>query len=89
MIEQMLTFKNVWIGGHLLKVIETTQESAQYIMEVATGLHSMVLGDKQIIQQVKSAYLQSQSMGLISGHLSDCFNKFFVHLSELVMKPPF
>ena len=77
MIEQILTFKNVWIGGHLLKVIETTQESAQYMMEVATGLHSMVLGDKQIIQQVKSAYLQSQSMGLISGAFERLFQQVF------------
>jgi len=77
MIEQILTFKNVWIGGHFLKVIETTQESAQYMMEVATGLHSMVLGDKQIIQQVKSAYLQSQSMGLISGAFERLFQQVF------------
>ncbi|NBB29203.1 glutamyl-tRNA reductase [Cellulophaga sp. BC115SP] len=77
MIEQILTFKNVWISGHLLKIIESTHESAQYIMEVATGLHSMVLGDKQIIQQVKSAYLQSQSMGLVSGVFERLFQQVF------------
>lgn len=77
MIDEMLAFKKVWINGHLLKIIEDTQVASQYIMEVATGLHSMVLGDKQIIQQVKSAYLQSQSMGLISGVFERLFQQVF------------
>ncbi len=77
MIEAMLSFKNVWISGHLLKVIETSEDASQYIMEVASGLQSMVVGDKQIIQQVKKAYLFSQEKGLISGVFERLFQQVF------------
>lgn len=40
----------------------TTLTAAQYLLEVASGLRSLVIGDMQIINQVKSAFQQSQTL---------------------------
>ncbi len=47
------------------------------IMEVANGLHSMVMGDKQIIAQVKNAYRESMEAGRITTLLERMFQSVF------------
>lgn len=76
-IHEMQLRKGTDIPRHLFEVITTPHDSARYSMEVANGLHSMVMGDKQIIAQVKSAYRESMEAGKITTLLERLFQAVF------------
>lgn len=45
------------------------QRSAEHLFKVATGLDSQILGDLQIVKQVKEGYEYASSQNMISGEL--------------------
>ena len=51
-------------------IYEYRQENAvRHLFRVACSLDSMVIGEPQILGQVKSSYLAARSAGAIRGHL--------------------
>ncbi len=52
-------------------------EAVAHMMKVASGLDSMVLGEPQILGQMKSAYAVAQEAGTLSGVLHQVFHQVF------------
>jgi glutamyl-tRNA reductase len=52
-------------------------DALRHLMQVASGLDSMVLGEPQIFGQMKSAFAQAGNAGSVSGELSRVFNHTF------------
>jgi glutamyl-tRNA reductase len=58
---------------------EYRQENAvRHLFRVACSLDSMVIGEPQILGQVKSSYLAARSAGAIRGHLDRVLQRAFV-----------
>jgi glutamyl-tRNA reductase len=58
---------------------EYRQENAvRHLFRVACSLDSMVIGEPQILGQVKSSYLAARSAGAIRGHLDKVLQRAFV-----------
>ncbi|MBO1518856.1 glutamyl-tRNA reductase [Oceanisphaera pacifica] len=53
------------------------EETVRHIMRVACGLDSLVLGEPQILGQMKLAYNQSQKVGSLNGVLDRLLQKTF------------
>ncbi|OOE41017.1 glutamyl-tRNA reductase [Salinivibrio kushneri] len=53
------------------------QSAVKHLMRVACGLDSLVLGEPQILGQVKQAYASAGKAGMISGSLEKLFHKTF------------
>ncbi|MDP4529376.1 glutamyl-tRNA reductase [Alkalimonas delamerensis] len=53
------------------------QDAAAHLMRVAAGLDSLVLGEPQILGQVKQAYNQSRQAGTINPEFERLFQKTF------------
>ncbi len=53
------------------------REALQHMMEVAAGLDSMVLGEPQILGQMKSAFAVAQEAGTINSALHQVFSQVF------------
>jgi glutamyl-tRNA reductase len=51
--------------------------AVQHMMKVACGLDSMVLGEPQILGQMKSAFAVAQTAGTVSGSLQQVFQQVF------------
>lgn len=49
----------------------------RHLMRVSCGLDSMVLGEPQILGQIKSAYAVSKDMGVVGGNLGRAFQEAF------------
>ncbi|MEB0261968.1 MULTISPECIES: hypothetical protein [unclassified Mucilaginibacter] len=58
-------------------IIRNTEQAVKYMAEVANGLHSMVIGDKQILNQFKKAFRISQQNHFISGNIERIFQAIF------------
>ncbi|GGO86611.1 glutamyl-tRNA reductase [Marinobacterium nitratireducens] len=52
-------------------------DAAQHMMRVASGLDSLVLGEPQILGQLKSAFALSQEHGLVGAELGRLFQQTF------------
>ena len=60
-------------------IYEYRQEDAvRHLFRVACSLDSMVIGEPQILGQVKSSYLAARSAGAIRGHLDKVLQRAFV-----------
>ncbi|MDX1676921.1 glutamyl-tRNA reductase [Arsukibacterium sp.] len=75
-----------WLAQfHQLNVIELQphlylhhdRQAAEHLMRVAAGLDSLVLGEPQILGQVKQAYNQSRQAGTINPQFERLFQKTF------------
>lgn len=75
-----------WLAGfHHLNLAELQQhlylyrdqDAIQHLMRVAAGLDSLVLGEPQILGQVKQAYNQSRQVGAINPQFERLFQKTF------------
>jgi len=81
-----------WLSGfHELEVSElqestyffAEQDVVQHLMKVSCGLDSMVLGEPQILGQIKSAYAVSQDMDLVGAALGRLFQGAFSIAKEV------
>ena len=52
-------------------------DALKHMMSVASGLNSLVLGEPQILGQMKSSYAVAQSAGTLSSELHGAFQKVF------------
>lgn len=52
-------------------------DAVRHLMKVAGGLDSMVIGEPQILGQMKSAYVVAQQAGTVSGLLDQLFQQVF------------
>ncbi|MHB8209464.1 glutamyl-tRNA reductase [Mucilaginibacter sp.] len=68
-INYLQTYKGTNIPLTQFDTIDETDDAVHYIVEVGNGLHSMVCGDKQIMGQLKEAYVISQQNSAMSGVL--------------------
>ncbi|MDB5286845.1 MAG: hypothetical protein JWR05_1794 [Mucilaginibacter sp.] len=68
-LKYLQTYKGTNIPLTQFDTIHNTEDAVQYIVEVGNGLHSMVCGDKQIMGQLKEAYIISQQNNSMSGVL--------------------
>ena len=75
-----------WLADyHSLSVGELTdchyfhndQDAIRHLMRVASGLDSMILGEPQILGQLKSAFAVAQQQGTVSGKLHSAFQYVF------------
>lgn len=55
----------------------TEQQAANHIMRVACGLDSMMLGEPQILGQVKQAFTDARNSGVIKGYFERLFQHTF------------
>jgi glutamyl-tRNA reductase len=69
LLKYLQTYKGTNIPSTQFDTIHKTEDAVQYIVEVGNGLHSMVCGDKQIMGQMKEAYIISQQNNCMSGVL--------------------
>lgn len=66
-LDYLLVFKNKSHKTDYLPYFTTyndTKSTTKYLLEVISGLRSLVVGDMQIISQFKQAFLASQKVGL-------------------------
>src|ERR1700734_444300 len=54
------------------------QDAVRHLFRVACSLDSMVIGEPQILGQVKSSYLAARSAGAVRGHLDKVLQRAFV-----------
>jgi len=54
--------------------IYKNQEAVTYMFRVGTGLDSQILGDFEIISQIKSAFVESKSMNLVNAFMERLVN---------------
>jgi glutamyl-tRNA reductase len=54
------------------------EEAVRHLFRVACSLDSMVIGEPQILGQVKTSYLAARSAGAIRGHLDKVLQRAFV-----------
>ena len=76
-----------WLGDHR-QIAQSELQKASYvhrggdalehIMKVASGLDSMVLGEPQILGQMKQAYTYSQEASTVGEHLNRIFQRTFL-----------
>lgn len=52
-------------------------DAARHMMTVASGLDSLVLGEPQILGQMKAAYAMAKECGALGGLLHDAFQRVF------------
>lgn len=55
----------------------TQQAAVQHVMRVASGLDSLILGEPQILGQVKQAYTSAKDSGTVSGGFERLFQQTF------------
>jgi len=58
-------------------------EAVRHLMQVAAGLDSMVLGEPQILGQIKSAHALSRELRLVGGNLARAFDAAFSVAKEV------
>jgi len=66
-LDYLLKFKNITSETSYNEYFiqkETTKEAMKYLLEVVSGLRSLVVGDMQIISQFKQSFLFAQELGL-------------------------
>ncbi|MCO6551995.1 MAG: glutamyl-tRNA reductase [Gilliamella sp.] len=59
------------------------QQAVEHLMSVASGLDSMIIGEPQILGQVKQAYSFAQEQNCLSVQLKKLFQKVF-HVAKIV-----
>lgn len=68
-----LSFNELWAKGYLHQDLDMVE----HIMKVACGLDSLVLGEPQILGQLKQAFINAKQAGAVSGMFEQVFQKTF------------
>jgi len=55
----------------------THQQAVQHIMRVASGLDSLILGEPQILGQIKQAFTSAKHAGTVNSHFERLFQQTF------------
>src|SRR3984893_11246054 len=63
------------LDSHLYEFRE--KEAVRHVFRVASSLDSMVVGEAQILGQVKEAYATARAVGSVRGQLDQLFNRAF------------
>jgi glutamyl-tRNA reductase len=80
------THLTAWLAAHpqIGKIVHSDhwywhqdQKAVEHIMRVASGLDSMVLGEPQILGQMKQAFLLAQETGTVGAELQALLQKVF------------
>lgn len=58
-------------------------EAIRHLIRVAAGLDSMILGEPQILGQVKQAYFEAREVGVIGPILERCFQRCFAAAKQI------
>lgn len=75
-----------WLGEHHDLAVDELEacsyaywdeNAIKHVMRVASGLDSMVLGEPQILGQIKSAYAVARDANTLGGHLETLFQNTF------------
>ena len=75
-----------WLAANRQLQLETLQDcyychrglkALRHLMQVASGLDSLVLGEPQIFGQIKSAYAVGREAGTVSSQLNQAFQHAF------------
>jgi glutamyl-tRNA reductase len=81
-----------WMADfHAINVADVQQHSycrshdaaARHMMRVASGLDSLVLGEPQILGQLKSSYSVAQEYATVSSHLNRLFHQSFTTAKQV------
>ncbi|WP_432453692.1 MULTISPECIES: glutamyl-tRNA reductase [unclassified Agarivorans] len=59
------------------------QQAVAHLMRVASGLDSLILGEPQILGQIKQAYNESREAGAVGSVLERCFQRAFSVAKEV------
>ena len=62
---------------------KTGRDALKHLIEVGSGVNSMVLGENQILGQVKSAYQNSLQVKMINLNLRQCFDQAFHSIKKI------
>ncbi len=63
--------------------LHSDEEAVRHIMRVASGLDSLVLGEPQILGQLKTSYLQAQSAKTAHAELNRLFQQAFTTAKDI------
>jgi glutamyl-tRNA reductase len=63
------------LDAHLYEFRE--KDAVRHVFRVASSLDSMVLGEAQILGQVKEAYATARAVGAVRGQLDQLFSRAF------------
>lgn len=77
LLKQLCEYKEVMIDIKPYFYSFEGTEAAKHLFEVASGLNSMVLGENQVLGQVKEAYRISTSVNFTNTILNKAFHKAF------------
>lgn len=77
LIEYVATLHKVKLATRAFLIFDSTIDTARHLLSVANGLKSAVIGDKQIIQQVKASYQQALTQSQQGSLLERAFQAVF------------
>ncbi|HHW05421.1 MAG TPA: glutamyl-tRNA reductase [Methanothermobacter sp.] len=83
-IEHYLILKNpIQDMNHPNIIIEEDKKALKHLLRLASGLESMIIGEDQILGQIKDARLEALKRGLCGPTLDMIFNKA-VHVGQII-----
>lgn len=77
LVDEFLTFKKFTNSSNVPFVIKQSLEAYKHLFRVSSSLESMVIGENQIINQVKDAFYFSKYLGFVYSQLEIIFQKTF------------
>ncbi|MDB4919515.1 MAG: hypothetical protein JWQ54_1498 [Mucilaginibacter sp.] len=77
LLQYLQEVKQTQVPLSQFEIIGDPKNTVKYIVEVANGLHSLVIGDKQILSQFKRAFNISQQNNFINGVMERVFQVIF------------
>lgn len=92
LVKLLLIFKGISNAGeylHYFEFYEEGEQPARHLFEVATGLHSQVVGDMQVPNQIKRAYQASADLQLAGPYLHRLMHTIFFANKRVALETEF